>query len=233
MLRRAAHAFSAAAVLALAAAAVASPPGPAKRTPPAAKPPDGGGASAPSSTAPGSPPARRISFNGKPLSRAQLATLARLEGQGRVPDGEYWYDAKTGAAGPWGGPALAFLPAGLDLGGPMPANASGGGQGMLTGVFINGRELHPIDVAGLQDLLGAVYPGRWWVDAQGNYGMEGGPPMGNLLVIAQARRAAGQGGKRAWSRHYEGITPSGNMNLASDGTTTCVSTGGYSRCTGE
>jgi hypothetical protein len=51
-------------------------------------------------------------------------------------------------------------------------------------------------------------------------------------ALARARRSSGQGG-RAWSRHYEGITPGGNMNMASDGTTTCVSVSGYSRCTGE
>jgi hypothetical protein len=136
----------------------------------------------------------------------------------------------TGAAGLFGGPALALLPPGLDLNGKAPANASGGGQGRLTGAFINGRELHPIDVAGL--LIGAVYPGRGWVDAQGNYGIEGGPAMGNLLAIARARRSAGQGGNSAWSKRYEG-TGGGSMNLASDGETTCVSTGGYTRCTGE
>jgi hypothetical protein len=102
---------------------------------------------------------------------------------------------------------------------------------MLTGVFINGRELHPLDVQGLQQLIGQVLPGRWWVDAQGNYGLEGGPPLGNLMVLARANRSGG--GRQAWSKHYEGITPSGNMSLASDGTTTCVSTAGYSRCTGE
>ena len=90
-----------------------------------------------------------------------------------------------------------------------------------------------MDVAGLQQLLGAVWPGRWWVDAQGNYGLEGGPPLGNLVAIAQAHRASGAGGKHAWSKHYEGVTPRGNMNLASDGTTTCVSTANYSHCTGE
>jgi hypothetical protein len=57
--------------------------------------------------------------------------------------------------------------------------------------------------------------------------------MGNLIAIARARAASGGGGKHAWSKHYEGITPRGNMNLASDGTTTCVSTANYSRCTGE
>jgi hypothetical protein len=179
--------------------------------------------------------ARRISFNGRPLSAAQRGTLARLEQRiGTLPDGEYWYDPRSGAAGRWGGPALALLPAGLDLGGPLPANASGGGSGRLTGVFINGRELHPADVAGLMALLGQVWPGRWWVDGQGNFGAEGSPvPIGNLVAAARARNAAAPGGGRAWSSRYEGVTPSDTMNMASDGTTTCVSTGGYSRCTGE
>jgi hypothetical protein len=84
----------------------------------------------------------------------------------------------------------------------------------------------------MQQLVGQVWPGRWWVDAQGNFGLEGGPPVGNLVALARSRRQSG-GGPQAWSKHYEGATPRDNMNLASDGTTTCVSTAGYSRCTGE
>jgi hypothetical protein len=181
-----------------------------------------------------SAPSRAVRFNDRRLSANELETLAKLERYvGRIPDGDYWYDPRTGASGRWGGPALAFLPAGLELGGAVPANASGGGQGSLTGVFVNGREVHPVDVAGFRELVGAVLPGRWWVDASGNYGLEGGPPMGNLVAMAQARRRAGQGGGTAWSKRYEGITPGQNMNLASDGATTCVSVSGYSRCTGE
>ena len=177
---------------------------------------------------------RAVRFNDRLLGASELETLEKLERYvGRIPDGDYWYDPRTGSSGRWGGPTLAFLPAGLELGGAVPANASGGGQGNLTGVFMNGREVHPVDVAGFQGLVGAVLPGRWWVDASGNYGLEGGPPMGNLVAMAQARRRAGQGGGTAWSKRYEGITPGQNMNLASDGTTTCVSVSGYSRCTGE
>jgi hypothetical protein len=188
------------------------------------------GAAAPGTAA----TSRAVRINGRPLGASELQTLEKLERfVGRIADGDYWYDPRTGASGRWGGPALAFLPAGLDLGGVMPADASGGGQGNLTGVFMNGREVHPVDVAGFQGLVGAVLPGRWWVDASGNYGLEGGPPMGNLVVMAQARRRAGQGGGTAWSKRYEGITPGQNMNMASDGNTTCVSVSGYSRCTGE
>lgn len=175
---------------------------------------------------------RKVRVNNRLLGASELATLERLErGVGRLDDGAYWYDPRTGASGRWGGPALAFLPPGLALGGPLPAEASGGGQGTLTGVFVNGRELHPVDVLGLQQLIGQVWPGRWWVDAQGNYGLEGGPPLGNLMLLARAHRSSSGG--QAWSKHYEGTTPGQNMNLASDGTTTCVSTPSYSRCTGE
>jgi hypothetical protein len=177
---------------------------------------------------------RRLRINGRALDARHLETLARLErAVGRLEDREYWYDPVSGATGLWGGPALAFLPPGLELPGPLPAEASGGGRGALTGVFVNGRELHPVDVAALQQLVGQVLPGRWWVDAQSNYGLEHGPALGNLGAIAAARRRAGQGGNSSWSKRYEGSSPSGNMNLASDGTTTCVSVSGYSRCTGE
>ena len=43
-------------------------------------------------------------------------------------------------------------------------------------------------------MLGQVYPGRWWVDAQGNAGQEGGPALFNVYVVAQQRRQASGGG---------------------------------------
>jgi hypothetical protein len=144
---------------------------------------------------------RKITFNGRSLTAADTRTIARLEKRyGRqVPDGNYWYDDASGAVGTWGGPTLAMIGAGLGLGGKLPANASGGGDGRLTGVFINGRELHPLDVQGLRALLGQVYPGRWWVDGQGNAGYEGGPALVNLYVVAR-QRAAARGGS---SSHYQ------------------------------
>lgn len=136
-------------------------------------------------------PARQIRFNGQPARPVDLETLARFEKAWGVvvPSGDYWYDDQSGAAGIIGGPTRGFLGPGLGLGGrPVPANASGGGHGRLTGVFINGRELHPLDVAGLTKLLGqAPWPGRWWVDGRGYFGAEGGPPVGNLFQLAAAR----------------------------------------------
>src|SRR5204862_540318 len=90
-------------------------------------------------------PARRVVVNGTALTEAQVAHLEQVV-HVRVLSGTYWYDRTSGAWGLQGGPTLGFLPAGLALGGPLRADASGGG----TSVFINGRELHPFDVAALQ-----------------------------------------------------------------------------------
>jgi hypothetical protein len=136
---------------------------------------------------------RRLRFNQKELGPSQWQVVLQLEQMygRRLPDGDYWYDHRSGAAGMWGGPVGAFLPAGLDLPGPVPANASGGG----TGVFINGRELHPADWRALSQLVGqAVVPGRYFVDAMGNAGHEGGPPMINLVQLANQRSGRGGGG---------------------------------------
>ena len=97
-----------------------------------------------------------------------------------------------------------LMPAGLALGGPMPANASGGGSGTLTNVWVNGRELHPYDVMQLQQLVGQVYQGRWWVDAQGNFGQEGGAALGNLYALSQQRSNSGGGGDSYYSRDQNG-----------------------------
>ena len=130
---------------------------------------------------------RQFTFNGHAATPQDLQTLAQIERwYGRpAPEGDYWYDAKSGAAGAWAGPTLGFLPAGLALGGPLPANASGGGNGQLTGVFVNGRELHPVDIQVLQRIYGQVYRGRFWVDAQGNAGPEGGVAFVNLIALAK------------------------------------------------
>jgi hypothetical protein len=109
--------------------------------------------------------------------------------QARVPDGSYWYDKISGAWGLEGGPTLGFTLPGLGIGGPLRPDASNGN----TGVFINGRQLHLMDVQSLQQITGVVLPGRYWVDAQGNGGYEGGPVLFNLRLLAQqaASRSGG------------------------------------------
>ena len=136
---------------------------------------------------------RRIEFNGAVLGDADWQTLRQLEAHiGEVPAGRYWYDQASGAAGLWGGPAAAYLGPGLTLGGALPAAASGGGDGRLSGVFVNGRELHPLDIRGLATVV-PVQRGRYWWDAAGNVGVEGGPALFNFYWLQQQQRGSAGG----------------------------------------
>lgn len=120
------------------------------------------------------------------------STLAALEASHRlqIADGRYWYDRASGAAGPAGGPTLAFIAPGLELGGPLASDASAGN----TGVFLNGRELPQYDLVALTRLVGFVQPGRYFLDANGNAGFEGGPPLINLIAASRQQQTSGDGG---------------------------------------
>ncbi len=134
-----------------------------------------------------------VQINGRALDDAQQQALRMLEQRvGPVPAGTYWYDVHTGAAGRWGGPVAVFLPPGLPLAGALPAQASGGGDGRLTGVFINGRELHPADVMALRR-YGPVMAGRYAWDAAGHVSTEAGQWLFNFnsVMAAQARANGG------------------------------------------
>lgn len=128
------------------------------------------------------------------INRVQLdaTTLQRLEAQSQVPiaDGRYWYDSYSGAWGVEGGPTAGFIYPGLPLPSKMPVDISGGG----TGIFINGREIHPLDQQALYQLFGVTYQGQFWMDSQGNIGYIGGPAIANVLQASQAARSGGGGG---------------------------------------
>lgn len=135
---------------------------------------------------------RAVSINGAPLTSARLKVLEAIErGATRLPNGAWWYDRVTGAFGAWGGPTLLWLRPGLELGPACPANASGA----RTGVAINGRWLHPLDVQRLSGWLRTpLMPGRYLVDARGNASLENGVFLFNLFVLANANAARGRGG---------------------------------------
>lgn len=157
----------------------------------------------------------RIRIHGRPLTDQDRQTIAQLEQRAGRPaaDGDYWYDNATGVLGLWNGPGIAILPAGLGLGGAMPANASGGGNGQLTGVFLNGRELHPIDYRTLSQLVGQpIQPGRYWADAQGYAGQEGGPALVNFYQLAHQQQ------RRSGKSHYQS-DGRGNNAFVSEGCT--------------
>lgn len=111
-----------------------------------------------------------VQVNGHRLTTAELELLERVTGA-PVPEANYWYDKRSGLWGHRGGPAAGTIAAGLDLGGPLAPDASGG----TTGVFFNGREITGQELYWLQVRYGAVPKGRYWLDGEGMGGVEGGP----------------------------------------------------------
>jgi hypothetical protein len=147
-------------------------------------------------------PATSLRINGVAINPDQIRQFER-ENRIKLPGGDFWYDRISGAWGIAGGPTLGFTAHGMNLGGPLRADASGGN----TGVFINGRQLPLQDVLGLQSLGVPVQLGRWWVDHQGNFGIEGNSfVMGNLFQYS-----SGKGGS------YQRATAGGY--IGGDGTT--------------
>ena len=145
--------------------------------------------------------ARNVVINGKRLSDQELARIEQTY-RIRIPDAHYWYDPVLGAWGGHGGPTAGFLPPGLALGGPLQANASGGG----TNIFVNGRELHPLDAIALSRITGPILPGRYFITAQGLAGPEGGPPLWNLMAMSSGGGGGGNTGDTSWnSRLSSGI----------------------------
>lgn len=149
---------------------------------------------------------RSISINGVVLTISEIRAIEQQYGV-QLADGQYWYDRKCGAWGVEGGPTAGFVMPGIAVGGPLRPDASGGN----TNVFINGRELHNVDVLGLQQ-LGPVLPGRYWVDSLWNCGFEGGLPLFNLAQLMRAQSTRNGG---AWSHSTKGFA--NNTTVGGDG----------------
>jgi hypothetical protein len=152
---------------------------------------------------------RHVVINDQRLGDAELAQIEQAY-QIHVADADYWYDPVLGAWGLKRGPARGFISAGLNLGGPLRPDASGGG----TLIFVNRRELHPYDVMALQQITGPIAPGRYFITALGLAGYEGGPVIWNLA--AMAAQAQGGGGSNSWQGRVSGASG------FSDGTTGAV-----------
>jgi hypothetical protein len=147
-----------------------------------------------------------VVVNGRMMAPQEQAALSQRTGVPLRP-GRWWYDARSGLWGAEGFGAAGFAPAGLDVGAPLRADASGS----TSGVFFNGRALHLAEVRWLQT-LGPVWPGRYWLDAQGWVGLEGqAQPFANLALLAAQR-----------SRAHSSTTPGGTW-VASDGRCVAIS----------
>ena len=135
-----------------------------------------------------------VRVNGVRLEPALIASLSR-DYHIQFRSGDFWYDRRCGAWGVVGFPASGVVAPGIAMGGELRADASHG----TSGVFVNGRELTLLEVLYLQQ-LGPVQRGRAWLDAQGNFGPEGGPAIGNLFLLAQSRSVPRQGVLSTWDR---------------------------------
>jgi hypothetical protein len=145
----------------------------------------------------GAPPAAAeldVRVNGVRLEPALIASLS-ADYHIQFKSGDFWYDRRSGAWGVVGFPASGVVAPGIAMGGELRADASHG----TSGVFVNGRELTLLEVLYLQQ-LGPVQRGRAWLDAQGNFGPEGGPAIGNLFLLAQSRSVPRQGVLSTWDR---------------------------------
>ena len=173
-------------------------------------------ATQPAAPAPAEPPPARqdapaversgVIVNGRALDRQTVEAFARRWNT-RIAPGDYWYDRHSGAWGLTGGPTVGFILPNLALGGELRADASNGD----TGVFINGRQLHRVDVILLSQIV-PVYPGRYWVDANGLCGIEGNPrPLVNLAALARSRQSVGT------DRGYNRQTAAGGIGGDGDG----------------
>ncbi len=163
-----------------------------------------------------------VVVNGIDISPQTIQALQSYY-QVQIQPGRYWYDKTCGAWGYEGGPGVGVLWAGLELGGSLQEDASNG----TTGVFINGRRLHTQDVDFLENLMAQqILPGRYWLNAQGFAGLEGGPALVNLYYTAQQRRQSGGGSSlnRNW------LT---GIGAGSDGNTSYVMGDGWSVIVGD
>ena len=136
-----------------------------------------------------------VLVNGARLNEEQLAGLERLYGV-RPRAGRWWYDPASGLYGGEGGPAAGLMFAGHDLGVPSPGASAG-----TSSVWVNGRQLTRLEVLHIVGMVGGpVLPGRYWLDARFDVGVEGSPfPLGNLVALA---RRAGGGGDNFWSTRF-------------------------------
>lgn len=158
---------------------------------------------------------RAVFVNDVKLSTTILNQLEAAY-QTQIQDGHYWYDKKSGAWGYANGPAQGVLPANLNLGGRLKANASGS----RTGVYVNGREVHVTEAPFFQAVFGAYYRNRYWMDAYGNLGVEGSNALVNVYQVMQQYAAQNKSNSYYHSNsnldHYSGGDSSGFYIMGKD-----------------
>jgi hypothetical protein len=129
--------------------------------------------------------ANEVLINDLKLSASEIREITRIYGVAPVP-GRYWYDTRSGAFGLAGGPVLGVMYPGHRYG-ELSSMASRGNSG----VFINKRQLQSGEAIQLARIFGYNHPvpGWYWMNANGDIGVEGYPyAIGNVyLAIALAQ----------------------------------------------
>jgi hypothetical protein len=129
---------------------------------------------------------RQVVVNGQVLD-ARTRHALEASYRTRLHAGQYWYDRASGLWGRVGGPSQGQITPGLQLG-RLDARASVGAYAGVTGVYVNGREIHPAELSRLRMLFGSVRRARYWLDASGVAGYEGGPAQFDLRAAAVTQR---------------------------------------------
>lgn len=146
-----------------------------------------------------------VVVNGRIMTENQKFEYTKLYGSAPVP-GNYWYDSKTGWFGLMGGPPMGTLKPGFDWG-AIPENASNGNSG----VYINDRHLAMAEVQFYAVQYGfQLPPGRYWMDAQGNAGIEGGKQAPQREPQPRNVPQTGGGGDLKLVGRYRGSTDTVN-----------------------
>lgn len=138
-----------------------------------------------------------------------------------VAGNRFWYDKLSGAWGYEGLPPAGQVAPFMNIGGPLSADASNG----ESNVTVNGRRLHHSEIRYLIQQFGSVVPGRYYLFANGNYGFEGGPVLGNLWANRRGSSALSgrdKFGSVLGSGDFTGYIPSGSGGVG----VTCAPDGG-------
>jgi hypothetical protein len=134
-----------------------------------------------------------VYVNGQQLTADTVQRLQVRYGQSIGP-GRYWYDGMTGATGHEGGLASQQIDAGLNLGGALRSDASRG----TSGVFINGRQLTTYETISIRQACQVpVQRGRYWMNADGIGGVEGGPAISSLAACVNRSVVVSRSGRTA------------------------------------
>jgi|15BtaG_2_1085339.scaffolds.fasta_scaffold01696_3 hypothetical protein len=129
------------------------------------------------------------------LSQRQISSLEKQLSM-KLACGEVWYDSMTGAWGHSGGPTIGFIRPGLSSA-RLHRNASSGN----TGVIVNNRELHWLDVAILTSQGIPVRKGRYWLNYFGQGGRVGRGVEFTLPKPRQIRRKPPSSRKSVFSSY--------------------------------